>query len=378
MPDAAERPDEPVVGSRSGRIPELDGLRGIAILLVLLYHFTSKLGDVFYPLQRALRIGWSGVDLFFVLSGFLIGGILLESKRSPRYFATFYLRRAYRILPVYYLWISLFALITVAGRWLPSSLGLFPSNLRIFPVHLLFLQNIVYVPQSEYGFLWVAALWSLAVEEQFYLVAPALIRWLPNKILIGVLLLSLAEAPILRVLLYRTGHPGAMYSWMPSRADALAMGVLLAMGWRCPGIRARFTQWRSYIAGAAAVLFLILLLVDYLAPAPFSLLMASWGFSALALFYAGLIVITLTSPGGTLARVTRTTFLRELGTMSYTVYVVHLAVYGTCYLLALVLFPKLAGIDALMLASALTWLVAKLSWKYFETPMNRRGHSHRY
>src|SRR6516225_2852466 len=101
----------------SARIPALDGLRGIAIGLVLLRHaifgVTSVEGiETHSPFTSALvaagQLTWSGVDLFFVLSGFLIGGILLDARESPRYFQTFYFRRAYRILPLYFVTLAIF------------------------------------------------------------------------------------------------------------------------------------------------------------------------------------------------------------------------------------------------------------------------------
>src|SRR5271165_1527721 len=101
---------------RDSRIPELDGLRGIAIGLVILCHYVGNPGHSalgFWPnrLLLAFTVGWSGVDLFFVLSGFLIGGILLDARTSPNYFRTFYLRRAHHILPIYYAWILLYVLV---------------------------------------------------------------------------------------------------------------------------------------------------------------------------------------------------------------------------------------------------------------------------
>jgi len=104
---------EPHIVPASKRIPELDGLRGLAILLVILCHYVgaadhSALPHLLHRFLQSFGLGWSGVDLFFVLSGFLIGGILLESRDSDRFFQTFYLRRVHRIVPIYYLWIILF------------------------------------------------------------------------------------------------------------------------------------------------------------------------------------------------------------------------------------------------------------------------------
>src|SRR5882724_11376744 len=104
------------VEARQDRVPELDGLRGVAILLVLLFHYISlegptKTGSWSSFLQRIVIMGWTGVDLFFVLSGFLIGGILIDVRGSPNYFKTFYARRFFRIIPIYYLWILFYILL---------------------------------------------------------------------------------------------------------------------------------------------------------------------------------------------------------------------------------------------------------------------------
>ena len=116
------------------RIPELDGLRGIAILLVLLYHFVSN-PRIEPPLFHGLfAIGWSGVDLFFVLSGFLIGGILLDVRESPNYFRTFYGRRFYRIAPLYYLWIG--AYFVLAPFWSNRIAWRSIPDLRVIPAKL--------------------------------------------------------------------------------------------------------------------------------------------------------------------------------------------------------------------------------------------------
>jgi len=122
----------------SGRILELDGLRGLAIFLVVLSHYVANVPhgrshSLVEMVGTALGLGASGVDLFFILSGFLIGGILLDSRQSPNYYQTFYLRRFHRIFPLYYLWIALYA-----------AISLISSQFKLqtpFWVYLAFLQN---------------------------------------------------------------------------------------------------------------------------------------------------------------------------------------------------------------------------------------------
>src|SRR5271156_3076565 len=137
------------------RIPELDGLRGIAILLVLAYHYVSIPSGVAptHLYQRLFAIGWSGVDLFFVLSGFLIGGILLDVRESPNYFKSFYGRRFYRIVPLYYVWVAIYFIVT---SFRPS-----PETWRSVPIYALFLQNSVKINHAILGTAWLGALWSL-------------------------------------------------------------------------------------------------------------------------------------------------------------------------------------------------------------------------
>src|SRR5580700_8324906 len=106
-----------------GRILELDGLRGIAILIVMVGHYFAVPGAGITSFLDGywFRLGWTGVDLFFVISGFLIGGILLDVRDSPRYFKTFYIRRFFRIIPLYYAWIGIYVLLVTMGRGLVAS-----------------------------------------------------------------------------------------------------------------------------------------------------------------------------------------------------------------------------------------------------------------
>src|SRR5690349_16204879 len=144
---------EPITRQRArllNRWPELDGLRGVAILLVFCLHYITNSRSTdpgfgwLYRFAQVFRLGWTGVDLFFVLSGFLIGGILLDARSSSHYFKTFYLRRVHRILPIYYAWITIYALVACL---LVRTGGLSQVDQRSVltqaPVHYLFLQNLI-------------------------------------------------------------------------------------------------------------------------------------------------------------------------------------------------------------------------------------------
>src|SRR6476660_4309501 len=152
------------------RVPELDGLRGLAILLVLVFHFISQEGSTAphsfaSHLQRIVAMGWTGVDLFFVLSGFLIGGILMDVRTSPAYFRTFYIRRFFRIIPIYYVWIVLYILLLrFAGAFVRahSNSGVMPPTGVPIYLHFLFLQNLGLAALVGLAGAWFGHTWSLA------------------------------------------------------------------------------------------------------------------------------------------------------------------------------------------------------------------------
>jgi peptidoglycan/LPS O-acetylase OafA/YrhL len=376
--------------SSSRRILELDGLRGIAILLVILYHFISMTphappNGIVHYLQAAFRMGWAGVDLFFVLSGFLIGGILLDAKDSPRYFRTFYLRRIHRILPIYYLWIGAYFLIafTPVIRWV-GPLGIAPDKWTIIPVYSLFLENIAWSRGPAFRTAWLSGLWSLAVEEQFYLIMPSVVRFLSKRTLVISLFLAILGAPLARILVYKylvPAHGAAPYILTPCRADALAMGVLLAVAWR----EERWKQWmQSHLRWLYAILGLLFVGVAYLnliGETQYGYTMTVWGYSCIDAFFLELMVLALMLPRGIWASVCRWPILIDLGGISYCVYIIHGAVYELCHF---ALSSSVNGISsfsslvATIFAAAIIWLVAKISWRYLEHPMIRRGHRYRY
>jgi peptidoglycan/LPS O-acetylase OafA/YrhL len=221
----------------SRRLPELDGLRGVAVAVVVIYH--AALSDVVLPhgfswLVAAGKLGWSGVDLFFVLSGFLIGGILLDSRSSANYFKTFYLRRAYRILPIYLVLMIFFSMRFIHVSAGP--LGDFSGSAIPLYAYCSFTQNIWMAFLGTLGAGVVGPTWSLAVEEQFYLTAPLVVRKLAPEKLARVLVGVVIAAPLLRIALYAASrHNGvAEYVSMPCRADALSLGILSAWVARSP------------------------------------------------------------------------------------------------------------------------------------------------
>lgn len=372
-----------------GRIPELDGLRGIAIALVVLYHYVymAPAADStvsFTKLRSLFCIGWSGVDLFFVLSGFLIGGILLDARESPRYFKTFYARRFFRIIPLYYLWITLYFVFTLTGlRALLQPYLEIRERWISIPTYYFFLQNLTKNLHSPFGTAWLGHLWSLAVEEQFYLFMPLAIRFLPRKKLLPVLIATVPGATIARIVVFKalsTSH-AIQYQLTPCRADALAMGVLLAVFWRDEPWKKWLVRHRAWLFRLIFFLLCVAACLVYFQPSPYSFAMTAWGLSSLDLLFSCLLMIVLLFPETLFGSFCRSRLLRELGRVSYCVYIVHEAVHLICHRF---LFHQALRITvwqsaALAVLSAfVSYGIAWVSWKCFENPLLRRGHAFQY
>ena len=373
------------------RIPELDGIRGLAILLVLVWHYFATMvsperGTWLWIAKVAAGLGWSGVDLFFVLSGFLLGGILLENRESSNYFKAFYLRRACRILPVYF---ALVIAVAVASGLMQGTRNAGFVHLFDHPMpfwsYFTFTQNFAMVFADDFRSFGAPALsvtWSLAVEEQFYLFLPLLIRFVPRGPLPGVLILLIIAAPICRGLIWSEDKPGfAGLVMTPMRADALLLGVLAALATRDPGFAAAFTRNRVALAGVFAGLFAGMV----------ALAVYGWRLPAIALhvagqfwiaaFYAMLVVWVTARPSGAPGALMRLPALRLLGVVSYAVYLFHVPVLETVFALVRGQPPVLRGTnDAMLVLAALVVTVglAALSWHVLEKPLLRVGHRIKY
>jgi peptidoglycan/LPS O-acetylase OafA/YrhL len=377
--------DLPLIHS-SMRIPELDGLRGIAILLVLLYHgIFQKTGLGLPLLTRSLivgRLAWSGVDLFFVLSGFLIGGILLDAKDSPSYFKTFYLRRAFRILPLYALVLafSSFQFLNLHGP--VGHLGSFPQSTIPFAAFLTFTQNWWMAWLGTFGVGGAAVTWSLAIEEQFYLTIPVIIRNLNRLHLAYVLSFVMLAAPLLRTVVFLTfAHAGfAAYVLTPCRADGLSLGVLCALLVRSQRSWDYLLAHRKSLCVLTGVLSLGLVVLTLTSEDPWPVLTATIGYSWLAFFYAACLLIAVTKASKLAERVLCNGALMQLGALAYCTYLVHVPLIGGARRVLGIWLPDsemrllLGGLIGLVLAP----MIATLSWKFFEKPMLRLGRAYRY
>ncbi|HEV3334060.1 MAG TPA: acyltransferase [Bryobacteraceae bacterium] len=369
-PSAAPRPQAPV-----GRIRELDGIRGLAILLVLTLHYVVETARG--RLVLLLGLSWSGVDLFFVLSGFLIGGILLDARDSNRYYQTFYLRRLYRIAPLYFTWFAIFA---VGAYWVgPHS----PAPLRdifnrkvplwSFP---LFLQNIWFTLGNTYGSSWMNMSWSLAVEEQFYLVLPLLIRGFNRRSLARFIAAAVLAAPLLRIVLTHYGANGlASYMLLPCRADSLGCGVILALAYRHQTTWAWICAHRRYIYAGFLVLGVGLALWTLKRDL---WLMQKIGFSWMAGFYSLLLLLVMAKPGRVERWVFRSAILVKLGTIAYALYLFHSGILHLYHFLFFGALPRTVDwptLSVTLLALTTVVILAALSWRFLEKPLIQLGHT---
>ena len=286
------------------KVPQLDAIRGLAVLLVLL-HNTDQ-----YPLLHLQWIsanGWMGVDLFFVLSGFLITGILFDAKKSERYFRDFYARRCLRIWPLYYAALVFMFVIVPVVR--PSEAHtVFDTRSSPWWAYPLFIQNfLVPVPTMAAGLLGVT--WSLAVEEQFYLVWAPVVRFCSAAQLRKAAITVICVSPALRF--YLSLHNFNIYSNTFCRFDGLMAGALLALV-----VRSGRFKPSNYITSAW-----IALLISAPLAFVFEALHARWVvFSLTALSSVSFVYLALFSKERWLRAVLTNRFFVYTGTISYGIY----------------------------------------------------------
>ncbi len=311
---------------RGSRYPTLDGVRGLAILMVVLHNF-SVVDDPLPGIAGRLLFagisgGWAGVTLFFVLSGFLITGILLDSQHEPGHFRRFYLRRTLRIAPLYY------AVLLVAFVVLPL-LGAAPAPVRADLPQQLWLWTYLSNWVEPFG---VADhtfphFWSLAVEEQFYLLWPLLTwRRSPQTVLRWGLALAVLAPAVRTGLLLQGGTPAMAYVWSPCRMDALALGGCAAAALRMPGLASiLMVRRRQLLAAAGAVFGVCILGFHGLPRASFG--MQTLGYSLLAISFSLLVLaLACADLAGDVqpdVRLWRTAPLRVLARYSYGLYIIH-------------------------------------------------------
>jgi peptidoglycan/LPS O-acetylase OafA/YrhL len=352
------------------RIPALDGVRGVAAATVFVYHYGGGAQSSFLPLRwfgEGLKFGWVGVSLFFVLSGFLISGILWDSMGRPSWWQTFYVRRSLRIFPLYYLAL----LLAVAIALLAGQVNVQSS---VWP-YALYLQNIPSLGNHLHGFdkSHLDHFWTLAVEEQFYLVWPFLLLVLRRD---RVNAMRFCTTLWLLSFIFRLGVYGFSLSpdwagrFLLGRTGELSAGAFLALSLRgSPEERRRLMrQVPRLLWGALAAL--VVLLVWSHEPSLETFSNATFGLAVLSIFFGCLIAYS-TTPGPAQSFF-ELPALRWLGKISYGIYVYHVFFRWQFEWCAARLAPhagRTASLALVALVAAVgTLAVATLSFYAFEQP----------
>lgn len=357
-------------------------MRGLAVLAVLILHFTiaapgSGIGGALIELAG---LGWAGVDLFFVLSGFLITGILVDTKGRRAFFKNFYARRSLRIFPLFYAF--LFVVLVV---W-PLVSDARPDSLASKLLTAGYLGNFL----MAFGG-WEALpghtthLWSLAVEEQFYLLWPFVIFLFPRARKFQVCIAIIVSAWFIRLAFHAwwpTGIPG--YVLLPARADTLAAGGLLALYVRREGWETNLRPWIGRLALFGILLLAVMLAVDPVAGdgafTPLHLHVQMFGYPGVMALSVALVLWAVLPPAdGGEHLLVESSVLQRLGRISYGMYLLHIPLRNVLVnrvfpdgQLPPVLGSTLLTQGLVILAGiGITYVVASISWAVFESPILR-------
>jgi peptidoglycan/LPS O-acetylase OafA/YrhL len=308
------------------RIPALDGVRGLAILLVLVFHSFSIQPISVTAFDAAIgslaKLGWCGVDLFFVLSGFLITGLLFDSKGGLHYFKSFYARRFLRIFPLYYAFLLLYFYVS---PWVSSD--------RYVEVHDFLAKHQgwfwLYIQNWWFARAWSQGIpdllnhfWSLAIEEQFYLLWPLIVFGLKRETLKKLALTVALASLVIRVTMWFQGSsPLEIYVGTFGRLDGLMLGSYVALAWRGPE-RDRLIRLALPL-GVVSLLTLILIAftqntLDLMSP-----LVVTVGYTVVAALFASLLILVLSKDSLEHPTLFRSSPLRFLGKYSYAIYIFH-------------------------------------------------------
>jgi len=306
----------------AGRLPGLDGLRGLAILMVMAVHFVGNATPLTPAERFAVKLssyGVLGVDLFFVLSGFLITGLLLDARGDPHYFRNFYARRTLRIFPLYYLVLALLFLVLPRMAALPLPL----EESRVHQAWLwTYTANFFIAAKAAWALPYVSHFWSLAIEEQFYLAWPLVVFAVRRETLERICLAGIGAALALRIALSLGGTSELSISVLtPCRLDAICAGALLAAVARREGGAA----WLLRRAGAAALAAggAALLVSAFCAATRMGLPVLHPLRGTLYAIFFGALLLLVARPReeGLLARAFQARWLRTLGKYSYGLYI---------------------------------------------------------
>jgi peptidoglycan/LPS O-acetylase OafA/YrhL len=342
------------------RRQDLDGLRGVAVLLTIFLHYVSR--GVYFrsyfpylgpkPVALFLDSFWSGVDIFFVLSGFLIGGIILDNRRAENFLRVFFLRRALRILPV--------ALLAIAFSYLilPIFYPSRPQDMQTpLYAYLLFINNF-WTASGAAPYPPLGPMWSLAIEQQFYLIAPAFILLTAARVRNVALLIIVFISPVLRS--YNLGF--SSWDFTPLRLDGVSSGILVAVLLRDARFLRLATRNPKTSNSIAIGLMVVAPLFSSLPELPFRDRIA-FGISLNSLAATGGILFLQLNRGSILSRVLSRPWLVASGRLSYFLYLMHVPI------MMYVTSAGLPGLTPLPVALCITLVCAWLSWRFLESPL---------
>ena len=310
---------------KRGHIGSLDGIRGIAILLVLCFHCFEKIN--LYPLSFITQIGWVGVDLFFVQSGFLITGILDDTQGNDNYLKSFSLKRTLRIFPLYYLTLLIvFAVLTIPGI-INFDPVWDPRHLETSIYYLTFTQNLLF-SFNHWGVTdLLNHFWSLAIEEQFYMFWPFVVFYLNTSKLLMVCLLLIAIGLITR---NSNAESDFSYVFTLSRVDALGIGSMLAIVIRKNSQLLERVVLPVFLTTLIALFVILFNSSDLGFRNPYFIRI---GFTLFAILFASVIAFVYDTKriGAYTNRILSSGALRFFGTYSYGIYIYHWILYKGVY-----------------------------------------------
>ena len=352
-------------------------MRALAISVVVAFHslvFPITGHSALAYLGRLPSAGWGGVDIFFVLSGFLVGGILIDSRGQPNAMRRFLIRRFMRIIPLYWLMLASFYLVPLAFSY-PADEWPFGGPPPWWS-YVTLTQNFATPIQGHDAF-YLGPTWSLAVEAQIYLLLGFLLTRAPARLIRPIMIAGVAIAEISRLVATVSGHGIFGYFLLPARIDGACMGVIVALLVR-DGRAMTVTRRHSSIIWSAIV---------FVAVSSGALSMAGQGIGSLganfythftlALASAAMIAVLIGSPEGTVNRVLRMPALVSIGTVSYGIYLMHRPVTSLAHVLLANPSVEIGGWRealATVIGVVLTLIFAQLSWRYFETPLISWSH----
>jgi peptidoglycan/LPS O-acetylase OafA/YrhL len=380
----------PLARSLPSHIPALDGIRGLAVLLVLFCHATQRPfhaedanavfhGGIDKAILTLARFSWSGVDLFFVLSGFLITGILFDAKGKDHFFRNFYARRTVRIFPLYYVCLFVYlVLIPMLPAAVSRGFGDISTSHIWYPLYLSNYSQSIAEQTNHVVDHVVHVSWSLSIEEQFYLCWPLVVFLFSRKALLRICAGMFFGSMLLRTALLASDKWYWAMGFTPCRVDGLAVGAAIALVARGPaGLRslARPARWIGPLAAVClAGLIVVMNKLGYRRGIGQSPGYVMFGTALIALMYGSVLVFAANAAKGT-----RTNWffghplLRSYGKYSYAVYLLHLPI--VIWIANYVFHParlKIGGsiLPGLLAFYAITFtlslLAAIISWNLME------------